>query len=133
MNRDRLYKSILFLSLVGSVWTVLNLYNMSLPFLGCLFYKLTGLPCPACGSTRSVTAFLFGDYRGAFTINPLGLLTSFCMIIACIWICKDYLFHSDSFYKVFQKIKLFVQRRSVAFVLIFLLLANWLWNITKQL
>jgi len=133
MSRSRLYQSVLFLSLAGFIWVILSLYNVNLVFFGCPFYKITGFPCPACGSTRSVNAFLLGDYGKAFSINPLGLLTSLLMIISCIWICRDYLLHSSSYYTVYRKAEQFIRKPGVASVFIILLLANWLWNITKQL
>ncbi len=40
----------------------------------CAFHALTGVPCPACGSTRAVLALLAGDPRAAFAFNPLVML-----------------------------------------------------------
>ncbi|HJW08639.1 MAG TPA: DUF2752 domain-containing protein [Holophagaceae bacterium] len=37
----------------------------------CLFHRLTGHPCPTCGSTRAVLAILSGHWQGAFQFNPL--------------------------------------------------------------
>ena len=43
----------------------------------CIFYELTGLYCPGCGSGRSLYSLMHGDWRGAFEHNllflPLGL------------------------------------------------------------
>lgn len=39
----------------------------------CAFAWLTGLPCPSCGSGRSVRAFLHGDWATAWQVNPLGI------------------------------------------------------------
>jgi hypothetical protein len=41
----------------------------------CLFYELTGLNCPGCGSTRSLYALLHGNFRLALKDNALFLLT----------------------------------------------------------
>ena len=38
---------------------------------GCVFHALTGLPCPACGSTRAVLALLAGDPLAALAFTPL--------------------------------------------------------------
>ena len=38
----------------------------------CLVQSLFGIPCPGCGITRSVLAFLGGDVGGALTLNPVG-------------------------------------------------------------
>ncbi len=37
----------------------------------CMFWKLTGLPCPTCGSTRSVVKLAYGDISSALLMNPL--------------------------------------------------------------
>ena len=37
----------------------------------CLFKRLTGYPCPTCGSTRGVLHMLRGDVPAAWTFNPL--------------------------------------------------------------
>ena len=38
----------------------------------CLFRNVTGLPCPFCGSTRSVGHILQGEFSAALFSNPLG-------------------------------------------------------------
>lgn len=38
----------------------------------CYFYNITGLPCPGCGLTRSVTRTLHLDPASAFFLNPFG-------------------------------------------------------------
>lgn len=40
----------------------------------CLFRSLTGLPCPFCGTTRSIGSILQGDFGSALGLNPLGFL-----------------------------------------------------------
>jgi hypothetical protein len=41
----------------------------------CMFRNLTGLPCPFCGTTRSVGNLLLGDFQGALSMNPLGYVS----------------------------------------------------------
>jgi hypothetical protein len=38
----------------------------------CLFYDLTGLPCPGCGLTRSFVCFAHGQIAQAYRWNLLG-------------------------------------------------------------
>ena len=45
------------------------LYAKAVP---CAFARLTHVPCPGCGSTRSSIALLHGDLEGVFRYNPLG-------------------------------------------------------------
>jgi hypothetical protein len=40
-----------------------------------MFRNLTGLPCPFCGTTRSVGNLLLGDFQGALSMNPLGFVS----------------------------------------------------------
>lgn len=48
--------------------------NFRLPDV-CIFQNLTGLPCPGCGLTRSMTAVLHGDLSSSWTYHRLGLIT----------------------------------------------------------
>ncbi len=43
-----------------------------IPFWGCGFRKLTGIPCPGCGLTRVADRFAHFHFIGAFKANPLG-------------------------------------------------------------
>jgi hypothetical protein len=40
----------------------------------CVFYRLTGLYCPGCGSGRAIAALLHGQFTDAFRWNPLLFL-----------------------------------------------------------
>jgi hypothetical protein len=40
----------------------------------CPFRSLTGLPCPYCGTTRSVGNIVIGEFGQALTFNPIGYL-----------------------------------------------------------
>lgn len=40
----------------------------------CTFRRLTGYPCPGCGSTRMVLALLHGHFAQAATLNPLAFV-----------------------------------------------------------
>ena len=50
----------------------------------CGFHWLTGLPCPLCGLTRGLCAFVKGHWHEAIRLNaltPLGL----AMLLALFW------------------------------------------------
>lgn len=51
---------------VAAMWLALGL-----PWPRCTFLAVTGLPCFTCGATRSSLAFLYGDFAGAWQLNPL--------------------------------------------------------------
>ncbi|MYR04856.1 DUF2752 domain-containing protein [Gordonia sp. SID5947] len=54
----------------------------------CPFLRMTGLPCPACGLTRSWVALGHGDVPSAFGFNafgPLSMLVLAVVTVAAIW------------------------------------------------
>lgn len=51
----------------------------------CPFNFLTGLDCPACGSTRMVYALLHGDLSAAWHYNPV-MLTAGLPFLAWLWL-----------------------------------------------
>ncbi len=46
----------------------------------CPFRRLTGLPCPGCGLTRSWTYLMHGWWRDAFLAHPFGLLLALVIV-----------------------------------------------------
>ncbi|MDE9366874.1 DUF2752 domain-containing protein [Luteipulveratus sp. YIM 133132] len=50
----------------------------------CPFRLLTGLPCPACGLTRSWAHAAHGDLSGAFALHPLGPVTLAAAVVAVL-------------------------------------------------
>lgn len=50
------------------------IFLMWITKIGCIFNWLTGIPCPACGITRSCVAFLRLDIKKAFEYHALTLL-----------------------------------------------------------
>lgn len=51
---------------------------------GCVFYKVTGIPCPGCGSTRAYLAAAGLRFGEAFKMHPLWPVTV-PLIAASIW------------------------------------------------
>jgi hypothetical protein len=53
----------------------------------CVFKGLTGVPCPTCGSTRSMVHLAHGDVMSAVAMNPLtalSMITALAYFIASI-------------------------------------------------
>jgi hypothetical protein len=68
---------VVLLSCVGAVIGLRLAMALHWPLPFCLLRKVTGVPCPACGSTRSLLAWTHLDPVTAFHYNPLfciGLL-----------------------------------------------------------
>ena len=48
----------------------------------CPIRLLTGVPCPACGTTRSLAAISVGRFEDAWLLNPLGFAV---IAFAILW------------------------------------------------
>ena len=64
---------ILIMCVVGLIGIVAHHQGM----LFCLFRRLTGIPCPCCGTTRACLAILRGDFAAAVGFNPLAVAVVF--------------------------------------------------------
>lgn len=102
-------------------------------FTVCLWRNVTGIPCPSCGTTRSMNAFLHGHFREAAQTNPLGLSLMPLLVVLPIWILFDAWRKQNTLYTFYLRILPQITRSRVAIPLALLLLANWAWNIMKHL
>ena len=124
------YKLFLFVTIVlGLVFSVL-LFMEYLPIpIGCPFKTITGIPCPGCGGIRATKCLLNGEIQNALCINPLSCI--FCLFCALLpfW----------SFYDCYngkQTLKTCLTTpwsNQAIVVAVIILLANWIWNIIKNL
>lgn len=97
----------------------------------CWVKHVTSLPCPSCGSTRSVLTILQGDWWGAFLLNPFGYLITAMLVMLPLWILFDLLTQRSSLFLVYQKTERIIRRPLYAIPLGLLVLVNWIWNIVK--
>jgi hypothetical protein len=97
----------------------------SLPTL-CPFRLLTGVPCPACGLSRSVGALSGGDFSTSISMHPLGILVAFFIFLLLIrpdWIIKL----SKKFNLFFNQLNFIKKATLISCTLISL----WLWNLLR--
>lgn len=136
MTRNKLYVFMSAACAAGYIWLIINYHRSvsnSMETGVCLFKKLTGIPCPSCGSTRSVLSILNGDFAGALLWNPFGIIIMSILVLAPIWIIYDILLRKDSLFRFYNRTELILKQKRVAIPLILLVILNWIWNIYKGL
>ena len=52
-------------------------------FPTCIFYRVTGYLCPACGNTRAVLALLHGHVLRSIGYNPM--IVTLCAALLCLY------------------------------------------------
>lgn len=121
----------------GYIWLGLNLSQqhpekgMAVGF--CLIKHATGIPCPSCGSTRTILALLHGNFMDSLYWNPLGLIVVLIMLIIPLFMTVDLVYKKEFLLKMYYKTEATFRNRKVAVPAIVLILLNWIWNISKGL
>lgn len=136
LNRDKLYSLLFIVCLAGYIWIYLSTTttnDVSKSAEVCLIKTVTNLPCPSCGSTRSVISLIKGDFIGALNLNPIGYIIAFIMLVAPVWIITDIILKKTTLLNVYQKVETHLKNPKIAIPLIILLIINWIWNINKGL
>jgi hypothetical protein len=75
------YELIVLSVSLGGLAAAASWFALRLWWPRCPFLAVTGLPCLTCGATRSIIAFLHGDFLLALRWNPL-VFVAFCGLIA---------------------------------------------------
>lgn len=135
MAKNRLYLLLILGITAGYGWLGWSLwhYNSHSSFTPCPFKNVTGIACPSCGSTRSLTQIVQGNFADAFLLNPLGFIIAAILIIFPFWLLYDIVFAKDSLHKSYIRFEKTLKIKWVALILITLIAANWIWNIIKGL
>ncbi len=136
MSRNKLYVILSTACGAGYIWLLIN-FNKVVVHSGepgiCLFKRITTIPCPSCGSTRSVLSILNGDFATAILWNPFGLIIMGILIISPFWLIYDVLLKRDTLFRAYNHTEIILRRNFVAIPLILLVILNWIWNIYKGL
>jgi hypothetical protein len=106
-----------------------NMYGVGL----CLIKRISGIPCPSCGSTRSVIAILKGEYSQALYWNPFGFILLIIMVIVPVLITYDFLLKRASLLHLYLYIEKSLKNQNISIPAILFVLLNWIWNIYKGL
>jgi hypothetical protein len=133
--KTRIYGTLILLSLAGYGWLGLNVAeeaaHSQAPTV-CLFKEITGLPCPSCGTSRSLLLLFRGDVADAFMTNPLGPLLAPALVIVPLWIAVDVARKRRSFYRWYLWVEdVFKRNTWVTVSAVTIIVLNWIWNIAK--
>lgn len=137
MSRTRLYSIVLLACAVGTIWLWFQNSRKLLWQVGesstCLIKTITGVPCPSCGTTRSVFELLDGHLINSLQWNPMGIIVLLIMVTSPIWIFFDLLFKKESFLRFYGQAENHLKSKWIAIPAIGLVVINWIWNICKGL
>jgi hypothetical protein len=136
VKRNKLYLFILSAAAIGYIWLCWNYnnYNTQRAVSGiniCLFKRITGLPCPSCGTTRSVLSISHMHLADALYYNPIGFIIALGLGLLPVWVLADTISSKSSFHKFYMNAEIVVRKKWVAAFLILLVAGNWIWNIYK--
>lgn len=132
MTRGKLHLLVLLACLGGYLWLLASTGNKGNGvWEGCLLKEFFHIPCPSCGSTRSVRACFEGEFIQAVRFNPLGIPVFTIMTVCPLWIAADRLTQKNSLLQTYHKVESLLKKPSVTTIGILLILANWIWNIQK--
>jgi len=127
----KLYSFMFITCMAGYIWLYFGLSNTNNKFEVCLIKRFTNIPCPSCGSTRSVISLTKGNFIEAININPIGILVAIIMVITPIWIIVDIITKRKHLFDFYQKIETLLKTPKYSVILILLVIINWTWNILK--
>lgn len=136
LSRNKLYSIMFIACFAGYIWLYFGLlyeHAISKPVQVCLIKHFTNIPCPSCGSTRSILSLTKGNFTEAFSINPMGILAAVIMLLLPIWIIADMINKKNTLFNFYQKTEIYLRKPQFAIPLVVLVIINWIWNITKGL
>jgi hypothetical protein len=98
----------------------------------CLIKNITGYPCPSCGIRSGIGCLTRFEISRAMLQNPLSLVVAAGGLVIPVWIIRDFFYHDSSLYRFNQKAGSWLRKNPLVIImLVFLLVANWIWNFYK--
>lgn len=136
-THNKLYLLLSIVCMAGYAWLAYSWVhtqrNETFSLEVCPVKLATGLPCPACGTTRSIIHITQGEIVDALHTNPLGFIGALALLLVPVWIVVDVLLKRDSLFRFYNQMEHYLKKPLVFLPLILLLLMNWIWNIAKGL
>jgi hypothetical protein len=136
LRRNKFYILISASCTAGYIWLIISnaVSGIHKNDIGlCIFKHVTTMPCPSCGSTRSLLALLKGNLLDSLYWNPIGIIIALFLLIAPVIIIYDGLSHKSTLFNLYNKMEQIVRQKWVAVPAIMLIMVNWIWNIHKGL
>ena len=130
VNIFKHYRQFFFVTIsLGLVFSVFLLMEYIPIPMGCPFKAITGIPCPGCGGIRAVQFLLKGEILHALYTNPLSCI--FCLFCTTLPFWSFYDCHKG---RLTLKNFLTTQWSNKVLIIVeVILVANWVWNIIKEL
>ncbi|MBM3918322.1 MAG: DUF2752 domain-containing protein [Sphingomonadales bacterium] len=135
-GKRQVYVVLLLVGFAGYLWLGWSLSGTGSISEGqgvCLFKSISGYPCPACGTTRSMVHLFSGDFTGSLRINPLGIISLIMLLVVPLWALCDVLSGQRGIFCLYRSAELWIRKPGMAIPFLLILLANWIWGISKGL
>ena len=130
MSIDFKYKYLgIILFLISGYFVLFNFPFLFNEHVFCLFKRITGFPCPACGSLRASFALYHGAFLQSILINPFALITNLFFVFSLFWMSFDIIRNKETFIPSLKK----KWNKTCLIILGIVVLSNWIWNIYKGL
>ena len=136
LDRNKLYSILFIACIAGYIWLYFSVTNEITEIKSvevCLIKYTTNIPCPSCGTTRSMISLIKGNFIEALNLNPIGYLVTLIMLVVPIWIIADIIKSTRTLFNFYLKTETFLKKSKIAIPLIILVIINWIWNISKGL
>lgn len=138
MHPKKFYTLILTLTLAAYGWVGLCFLSIGIDKSSgsvhpCFIKTVTGIPCPSCGTTRSVLLILEGKFYDALQLNPLGFVAVFILMTIPFLFLYDAVKQRKLLFRLFTLSEKVIGNRKSAALLILFFLILWGWNIHKGL
>ena len=136
MPKKHLYQLVSLLSVLAYTWIIYNSFFLKIDEEGiivCWFRTISGLPCPACGSTSGMIEIFKGNFYKAFHYNPFAFSSLIILIFSSLWVSYDIVLKKDGFYKFYLTVNEKLKKKRIIIPIILLFLIIWVWNIYKAI